>query len=175
MGVVFLPVILLAFAADIRGCVCDPARSDTMEGRECSLTHVATLRSDGAPAFFIKDANPTKPNRWLAIPHSLHHSLSDMTEAGRTALWTAAIEKARALWSDRWAVAVNADEKRTQCQLHIHIGKLLDDADTSGGVIVDGIAEIPVPPAASGIWVHPEGDKLRVHSGEPAGELKLMR
>jgi hypothetical protein len=172
---VLLPVLLLAFVADIRGCVCDPAHPDTMTGRECGLTQVAIKDSGNEPVFFIQDANPTKPNRWLAIPHALHHTLEDMTPLERNAYWSAAIAKAQALWKDQWGIAINGEERRTQCQLHAHIGKLLDTADRTGGDLIDQVEDIPVPPPGTGIWIHPEGSKLRVHPGQQAPELGLMR
>jgi diadenosine tetraphosphate (Ap4A) HIT family hydrolase len=172
---VLLPVLLIAFVADIRGCVCDPVRPETMQGRECGLTLEATHQAADTAVFFIKDANPTKPNRWLAIPHALRHSLNEMTPEERSAYWSAAIEKARSLWQDQWGIAINSYERRTQCQLHAHIGKLLDTTDRSGGILVDRVSDIPVPPEGTGIWIHPEGSKLRVHSGEAAPETGLMR
>lgn len=168
------PLLLLA-VADIRGCVCDPARPDTMQARECALTSAAESDRDTAPVLFLKDANPTKPNRWLAVPHALHHTLNDMTSEERNAYWSAAIEKAHSLWQDQWAIAINGEERRTQCQLHAHIGKLLDTTDRTGGVLVDKVEDIPIPPPGTGIWIHPEGDKLRVHPGQPAPETGLMR
>ncbi len=170
-----LPLILLAIAADIRGCVCDPAQPGTLQDRACSLTRVAIEQTGAAPVFFVRDANPAKPNRWLAIPRTLHQSLNEMTPAERNVYWAAAIAKARDLWPDNWAIAINGDERRSQCQLHAHIGKLLPEADRSGGVLVDRVEEIPTPPAGSGIWIQPEGNKLRVHPGVMAGETNLMR
>lgn len=175
MSVVICPVILLAVLLDIRGCVCDPAVPASMEARECNLTRLATEQHGSQPVFFIKDANPTKPDRWLAIPHPIRHTLNDMSPAERNAYWRAALKKAHALWGNDWAVAVNGLEKRTQCQLHAHIGKLLATADSSGGIVVKRIQDIPVPPPGSGIWIQPEGKKLRVHPGEMAGELNIMR
>lgn len=175
LGVVLLTVILLAFLADIRGCVCDPALPDTMHGRECSLTLKAAEDKTDARVLLMQDANPTKPNRWLAIPHPLRHTLNDMTPEERTAYWTAAIAKARALWQDKWGLAVNGLEKRTQCQLHAHIGKLLDDADRSGSTLVERVEDFPVPEPGTGILIFPEGDKFRVHPGLQAPELLLMR
>ena len=175
MSMVIFPVILLAVLADVRGCVCNPAQPSTMEERACSLTRVATQQTDTAPVFFIKDASPTKPNRWLAIPHALHRSLNDMTAGERNAYWSAAIEKARALWKDQWGIAVNSEERRSQCQMHAHIGKVLDDADKSGGVLVERAEEIPLPEESQGVWIHPEGNKLRVHVGVMAPEINLMR
>jgi hypothetical protein len=172
---VFLPAILLLFVADVRGCVCDPTHPDTMAGRECSLTLVTMGQGLASPVFFIKDSNPSKANRLLAIPHSFHHTLDDMTAAERTAYWKAAIAKAREVWGDDWGIAINSLAKRSQCQLHAHIGKLLATVDRSGGVLVARPEDIPVPPNGDGIWIHPEGVKFRVHVGDPSPELGLMR
>jgi hypothetical protein len=145
-----------------------------MEGRECGLTRVANA-SSSAPVLFVKDSNPNKPNRWLAIPRELVHTLQQMSPEQRTAYWTAAIEKARSVWDDQWAIAINSEEKRSQCQLHAHIGKLLDTTDLPPGELVDRIEAIPVPPGGTGILIHPEGKQYRVHSGVLAPELSLMR
>ena len=175
MSEVLLPLILVSLVADVRGCVCDPARPETMEGRECSLTNVATTQPDSPAIFFVKDANPTKPNRWLAIPRHLVHTIQEMDPEERAAYWTAAVSKAHELWGEQWGLAINGEEKRTQCQMHIHIGKLLDEADRSGGELVEGPRDIPVPPEGTGLWIHPEGNKLRVHIGGQVNEPVLMR
>jgi hypothetical protein len=175
MSVVFSTFLLVALLADVRGCVCDPARPDTMQDRMCGLTQIATEQPPSPPVIILKDSNPTKPNRWLAIPRALHHTIQEMSLAERTEYWTAAIEKARAVWKDQWAVAINGEERRTQCQLHAHIGKLLDTADKSAGEIFEHIEDFPIPPPLTGIWVQPEGNKFRVHVGGIANELILMR
>jgi hypothetical protein len=175
MSLVLAHLLLLSFLADVRGCVCDPARTDTMQGRECSLTLAAAQDTSGDPVVFKPDANPTKPNRWLAIPHALRHRLDDMTAAERAAYWSAAIEKAKALWNDQWGIAINSEERRSQCQLHAHIGKLLPDADHSGGLLVSRVDDIPLPEKGLGIWIQPEGKQLRVHLDQAAPETLLMR
>jgi hypothetical protein len=175
MSLVLAHLLLLFFLADVRGCVCDPARPETMQGRECSLTLAARQDTSGDPVIFKPDANPTKPNRWLAIPHALRHRLDDMTAAERAEYWTRAIQKAKTLWNDQWAIAINSEERRSQCQLHAHIGKLLPDADRSGGVLVTGVEAIPLPEKALGIWIQPEGNQLRVHLDQAAPETFLMR
>jgi CDP-diacylglycerol pyrophosphatase len=172
---VFAHLLLLLFFADIRGCVCDPARPDTMQGKECSLTRAAVEETSGDPVVFKQDANPTKPHRWLAIPHLLRHRLEDMTPAERAQYWTAAIQKAKALWGDQWAIAVNSEERRSQCQLHAHIGKLLADVDKSGGMLVKQVEDIPLPEKGFGLWVQPEGNGFRVHTDQNAPEVFLMR
>ncbi len=146
-----------------------------MESRSCSLTRVASIDASAAPVVFQKDANPTKPNRMLAIPHALHHTLNEMNAEERKVYWTAAIERAHALWGDAWGIAVNSEERRSQCQIHAHIGKLLEDADHSGGVLVDDAAQIPVPDNGGGILIRPEAGKFRVYPGESAPETNLMR
>ena len=98
-----------------------------------------------------------------------------MTPEARSALWSAAIEKARSLWGDQWGLAVNGDERRTQCHAHIHIGKLLDTAENPAFVEVDSPAGISIPTDGAGFWVHPVSNKLHVHSGEQVTEFVLMR
>ncbi len=69
---------------------------ETMSARQCSLCREAEKQPADQSVFFLKDINPRKPNRWLALPRThdggLHH-LHDMSLSSRTALWTAAIDK----------------------------------------------------------------------------------
>ena len=51
--------------ADVRGCGCDAAKPETMAATECQLCRVAEAQPAEPRFFFVKDANPTKPNRWL--------------------------------------------------------------------------------------------------------------
>jgi len=163
---------------DVRGCQCDVSKPETMEARECALCREAEKQSVDTAFFFLKDINPRKPNRWLALPR-FHlkggHELADMTPAQRTAFWTAAIAKATELWGDKWGLAVNGPESRTQCHAHIHIGKLLEGIETSNFVVVEGPAQIPAPAEGAGLWVHPDGSKLHVHLGEVITETVLLR
>ena len=127
--------------------------------------------------FFLKDINPRKPNRWLALPRahgSGAHHLHDLAPAQRARLWTAAIEKARSLWGDEWGLAYNGEKVRTQCHTHVHIGKLLKGIETNNFIVVSKPSEIPAP-AGEGIWVHPAGGKLHVHLGEQTTETVLLR
>lgn len=174
MSLVLAHLLLLFYLADVRGCVCDPARPETMQGKECSLTLAA--QSDPSTDFvvFKQDANPTKPNRWLAVPHVLRHRLDDMTVAERATYWAGAIQKAKSLWNDQWAIAINSEERRSQCQMHAHIGKLLT-AEHPGGTLVNRVDDIPLPEKGFGIWLQPEGDLFRVHTDEAAPETFLMR
>src|SRR5262245_53595404 len=101
-----------------------------MQSRECSLCKEAEKQPGATENFFLKDVNPRKVNRMLALPKEhgrLQHSLAAMTPAARVKLWKAAIEKARSLWGEKWGLAMNGDEVRTQCHAHIHIGRLIEE------------------------------------------------
>ena len=174
----FLPALLLLSAAalgDVRNCVCDLASIESMAKRECGLCREAEKQPQDTPAFLVQDINPNKPHRWLALPRVHTHTIADLPPAQRLALWTTAIAKARELWGDRWGLAFNADIRRSQCHIHIHIGKLFDGVENSTFVVVESPADIPVPRDGGGMWVHPVGGKLHVHLGEDAPETFLMR
>ncbi len=170
-------VLSAALRADVDGCACDPAKPETMEARQCSLCRLADRQSAEPAIFFVKDNNPRKPNRWLALPrkHGEHgHHLQSMTLAERTALWTAAIAKAKELWGKQWGIAYNGPMVRTQCHAHVHIGKLLKGVETRRFVVIAGPEQIPLPDG-EGIWIHPAGKKLHVHLGEQICETVLLR
>jgi len=174
VGALLLPAVL----ADVRNCACDAAKPETMEARECSLCRVADAQPEGTVFFFVRDANPNKPNRWLALPKFHRHNpqdFSEMTPKERTAYWTVTIAKARELWGDAWGLAVNSLDRRTQCHMHIHIGKLREGVENDSFTVVDGPADIPLPREGDGLWVHPVNGKLHVHTGDPAPELLLER
>ena len=174
----FVPALLLLSAialGDVRNCTCDIASAESMAKRECGLCREAEKQPQDTPVFFLKDINPNKPDRWLALLRAHAHTLADLTPAQRLALWTAAIGKAQETWGDQWGLAANADIRRTQCHVHVHIGKLLEGVETQDFVLVDGPADIPVPHDGGGIWIHPAGGKLHVHLGEDAPETLLMR
>jgi diadenosine tetraphosphate (Ap4A) HIT family hydrolase len=158
-------------------CACDPVQPETMKLRQCSLCNEAEKQAESVEVFFLKDINPRKPNRWLALPRKhgsgLHH-LHDLTHKERTALWTAAIRKAKELWGDEWGVAYNGERVRTQCHTHVHIGKLLKGIETSRFIVIDSPAMIPAP-EGEGLWIHPAGRKLHVHLGEQTTETALLR
>jgi diadenosine tetraphosphate (Ap4A) HIT family hydrolase len=177
-----LPGIILGLStvlghADVRGCLCELAKPETMQARECGLCRLAEQQTGDAPFFFTKDINPTKPNRLLILPRKHYpgpHTIAEMSSEERTAYWTAAIAKARELWGDDWGIALNADSSRTQCHTHVHIGKLLPDVENDNFTLADGPASIPVPPDGGGAWVHPVNGKLHVHF-QPTSEPVLMR
>lgn len=167
--------------ADIRNCVCDLADPATAELRACSLCREAEKHPLNETIFLVRDANPTKPNRWLALPRAKYdgaNPLARMTAAERLMLWSTAIAKAKEVWGDEWAIAMNGDEARTQCHAHVHIGKLLDEkkaADPETGIYVDGPAELPAISDGTGVWFHPIGNRLHVHLGQQINETVLMR
>ena len=161
--------------ADVRACACDVAKPESLAARECGLCREAENQPADVAVFFVKDINPRKPNRWLALPRAHVHALAGMTPEARVTLWNAAFEKAKSLWGAGWGLAMNGDERRTQCHTHIHIGKLLDGVENLDFVEVAGVADIPVPKDGAGFWIHPVGGKLHVHSGEQVTEFVLMR
>jgi diadenosine tetraphosphate (Ap4A) HIT family hydrolase len=178
LGVFLWLACLLPLSANPPGCACDPAEPASLAGRECSLTREALAQPEQPPVFFLKDINPRKPNRTLAIPRAVRkgvYSLRSMTPQEREQLWSAAIAKAKELWGDQWGLAYNGDEVRTQCQPHLHIGKLIEGVETPNFVEVAGPAQIPVPEQGQGLWVHQHGDKLHVHLGELLTETVLLR
>lgn len=169
-------ILCAAASADIMSrCVCDPARPETLKARECSLTLEALKRPPEPPTFFLKDINPRKANRMLALPRALVFDLNQLPPAQRAAYWSATVAKARELWGDGWGLSLNGTETRTQCQLHIHIGKLIPELETDNFVIVDSPAAIPVPTDGSGLWVIPSGGKYKVFLGETITESVILR
>jgi hypothetical protein len=150
-----------------------------MEAVNCSLCREAEKQPAEGGVFFLKDTNSTKPNRTLALPRKHtggSHSLSDLSDADRTELWTAAIAKAQSLWGNDWGIAYNGSERRTQCHAHVHIGKLNENVETETGfVVVNGPSEIQMPSGDAGLWIHPASGKLHVHPGAQVNETVLMR
>ncbi len=175
-----LAVIFLCVAArgDVSDCACELTQAASLAARWCSLCVEAEKQPSDPPVFYLKDTNPRKPNRWLALPRThgpAGHPLEKMSASERTRLWRAAIAKARELWGDEWGLAINGTQSRTQCHAHIHIGKLLRGVETGRPVVVSGPAQIPVPKDDSGMWVHPHGKRLHVHLGEQTTETVLLR
>lgn len=169
---------ILVSRADVRGCHCEIGNATEMAQKTCGLCAIAEQQPAYLTVFFIKDANPTKPDRWLALPRvhgAGEHLLSSLPADVRLQLWSAAITRAHELWGDDWGIAGNGVERRTQCHTHLHIGKLLPNGENDQYIVVSGPANIPVPADGGGILVHPAGGKLHVHLGDDAPELRLMR
>ncbi|MFN7921122.1 MAG: hypothetical protein U0Q16_13560 [Bryobacteraceae bacterium] len=175
-GWLLLVACALPIAADVTNCACDASKPVTMEARECSLCREADKQT--GEVFFLKDNNPRKPNRWLALPKDhgdAGHPLYKLPKAKQAALWTAAITKAKELWGDEWGLAYNAQVHRTQCHGHIHIGKLLKGLAPGKFYDVSSVDQILIPADNTGVWVHPVGSMLRVHTGEGITETVLLR
>jgi diadenosine tetraphosphate (Ap4A) HIT family hydrolase len=171
-------IILALVLADVRNCACDVTKPETMAATNCSLCREAEKQPVDQGVFFLKDANPTKPNRTLALPrkHTAGpHNLFDLDAADRTELLNAAIAKGKELWGDQWGVAYNGVERRTQCHAHVHIGKLVADAEAGQFIVLDSAADIVVPKDGTGFWIHEVNGKIHEHSGEQVNEFKLER
>jgi diadenosine tetraphosphate (Ap4A) HIT family hydrolase len=176
---VFSAIILAFVLADARNCACDISKPETMAAVNCSLCREAEKQPAEQGVFFLKDTNPTKPNRTLALPRK-HvagpHNLADFTAEDRNELFVAAIAKAKELWGANWGVAYNGVERRTQCHAHIHIGKLVENAETGKDFLVlNSPAEIVIPKDGSGLWIHEVDGKIHEHSGEQVNEFVLER
>jgi len=170
-------VFTAASGADVRNCACDPMKPETMQARECGLCREADGQPEEPPVFFLKDINPRKPNRWLALPRTHGpggHPLDEMAPVERARVWAAAIRKAKELWGDEWGVAYNAETVRTQCHGHLHIGKLLKQVEYGRPLTVSGPSRIPAP-RGKGVWVHAVGKRLHAHIEDTITETVLMR
>jgi hypothetical protein len=150
-----------------------------MAATNCSLCREAEKQPIEQGVFFLKDTNPTKANRTLALPrkHTTGpHYLSDLPAADRLELFTAAIAKGQELWGENWGIAYNGIERRTQCHAHVHIGKLIDNAETGQNfTVIDGPANIVIPTDGSGFWIHAVNGKFHEHSGQQVNEFVLER
>ena len=172
-------LLLQATHADVRNCQCDVTRPETLDTRECSLCKSAEAQPETPAYFVLRDVNPNKPHRWLAVPraHGLNpQHLGNMTVDERNAYWTFTIAKAHEFWpDDDWGLAVNSLERRTQCHAHIHLGKVREGVETDTFTVVAGPAAIPLPRDGDGLFVHRANGKLHVHTGNDAPELLLER
>lgn len=175
----FVSVLLLVSSvalADISDCSLNPPADEELRQRSQYSIYRTILETPGQePVVFLKDINPRKPNRWLAVPRKYYVRLSDMPRAERILLWKEAIRKAEQLWGSEWGLAINGDLWRTQCHLHIHIGKLLKGVELDNFVYARRVEEFPVPRDGTGLWVHPHGKGFHVHVGEQLTETVLLR
>jgi hypothetical protein len=181
--------LLAAFAvrADVRDCVCDLSLPDTALTRSCSLCMEAAKHPASEPVVLVRDNDPTKPNRWLALPRAPYdgaNPLARMSPEERRELWSAAVAKGIELWGDSWAVAMNGDIARRQCHAHVHVGKLLPERlqqdkltepSENGNYFVASVDQLPAISDGTGLWFHPVGKRLHVHAGEQINESALMR
>lgn len=148
-----------------------------MEARECGLTKEALKQPAGIEYFFLKDNNPRKPNRWLILPVGTGPGaqyIDQMEKERRVRLWKAAIAKGQELFGNEWGLAYNAPSVRTQCHMHLHIGRFIKAAENTRYKIVTRVEELPAP-ETEGVWVHPVGKAFHVHYGELITETALVR
>lgn len=148
-----------------------------MKARQCSLCKEAEKQSAETELFFLKDINPRKPDRWLVLPRahqSGRHHFHEVDAAMRAKLWSAAIGRGKELFGDGWGVAYNGEKVRTQCHLHLHIGRFIRAAENGRFKVVRRVEEIRVV-AGEGVWIHPVNGKLHVHYGEQICETALVR
>ena len=157
-------------------CPCDHANSGSMSSRVCSLCGTAAKESD--EIYFLKDINPHKPNRHLALPKAHDtgfQSAADLSESLRAKLWLRAAERAEELFPGRWGLAQNSHYFRTQCHAHIHIGPLSLEVEDTGGMVFETVDEFPNVGQEQGMWVHPKDDGFCVHLDRDLAEIVLVR
>lgn len=158
------------------GCPCDHRKPDSMDARVCSLCRTAEEQS--ADVYFLKDINPRKPNRYLALPRAHAGGLQAVGElpaADRERVWTAAIAKARELFGERWGLAENSYFFRTQCHAHIHMGPLSPDLEDATGTLYPSPRDFPAVGAEKGMWLHPKDGRYCVHLDRDLAEIVLVR
>ena len=174
---VFLAALaaILTLRADIVTCHCDPSHPETLQARECSLCREAEKQSADTVVFFLKDVNPTKPNRWLALPRVHERSMESLPAAVRTQLLTEAVAKGKSLFGDKWAIAYNAPEVQTQCHVHVHIGRWMPQVENDQFTLVKQIEDVPAPRQHEGFWLHPVDGGFHLHAGELITETVLER
>lgn len=161
--------------ADIVTCACDPGSPATLEARQCSLCREAEKQPAVNAIFILKDVNPTKPGRWLALPRMHDRAIGQLPADLRVELLAGAIAKAKALFGEDWAVAYNSPSVQTQCHVHLHLGKLIQGVETDQFITATKIEDIPSPPQGDGFWIHPQGNLFHVHTGEQITETVLLR
>ncbi len=157
-------------------CPCDHAEPESMRARVCSLCKTAD-KQQGA-VYFLKDINPHKPNRYLALPKAHDRgsqATSSLTRELRAQLWSGAIERAKELFPGRWGVAENSHYFRTQCHAHLHIGPLSPEVEDTAGTLYDAVEEFPNVAPERGMWLHPKDGKYCVHLDRNLTEIVLVR
>src|SRR5437660_8759568 len=102
-----------------------------MEARSCSLCREAEKQGVSVKVFLLKDTNPSKPGRWLALPRIHPRSLDLLNDEQRAELWSAAIAKGKRFLTDKWAMAYNAPSVQQQSKVHAQTGNLIPGAKPS--------------------------------------------
>jgi diadenosine tetraphosphate (Ap4A) HIT family hydrolase len=166
----------LGAAPPVIPCPCDHAKPETLKARVCSLCGTAATQT--GDVYFLKDINPSKPNRYLALPKA-HESgvqaIGQLPDGLRTQLWREAIVKAKELFGERWGLAHNGHFFRTQCHAHLHMGPLSPEVEEVNGKLYDDPKDFPVTADDQGIWVHPKDKRYCVHLDRDLTEVVLIR
>ena len=168
--------VLLLASPPVVSCPCDHDRPETLTARVCSLCKEAAARS--TEFFFLKDINPHKPHRYLALPKAHDRDLQSVGALGadqRERYWRAAIAKAEELYPGGWGLASNGYLFRTQCHAHLHMGPLSPDVDDSGGTLYEDPKDFPHTGPEQGVWVHPKDGRYCLHLDRALAEVVLER
>ena len=157
-------------------CPCDHAEAGSMQSRVCSLCGTAERATD--EVYFLKDINPHKPNRYLALPKAHragYQSTADLSPRLRAELWRKAAVRGEELYPGRWGLAQNSHFFRTQCHAHLHIGPLSPEVQDTDGTLYSSVEEIPDVGPEQGIWLHPKQNGFCVHLDRDLAEIVLVR
>lgn len=157
-------------------CPCDHAHLASMKSRVCSLCRTAEDATE--EIYFLKDINPRKPSRYLALPKAHDHGFQSTIHLARnlrSKLWTRAIQRAEELYPGRWGLAQNSHFFRTQCHAHIHIGPLSPEVVDEGGRLYATVDDMPEVGPAQGIWLHPKEGQYCVHLDRDLAEIVLVK
>ena len=176
LGTILLGAYVMVGIPPVVRCPCDHAQPDSMDARVCGLCR--TAEEQDTEFYFLKDINPHKPNRYLALPKSHERGIQGPASLGqgeRARYWQAAIDKAQELFPEKWGLAVNGHFFRTQCHAHIHIGPLAQLVEHEGGELFDGPAAFPNVALRQGIWLHPVDGRYCVHVDRDLAEVVLVR
>ena len=147
-----------------------------MDKRVCSLCRTAEEATD--EIYILKDINPRKPSRYLALPKAHDHGFQSTIHLARelrNELWKRAIQRAEELYPGRWGLAQNSHFFRTQCHAHIHIGPLSPEVVDEGGRVYATVEDMPDVGPAQGIWLHPKDGQYCVHLDRDLAEIVLVR
>ena len=176
LGVAALCGLVPLAPMPVVSCPCDHSRPDSLGSRVCSLCETAERESE--EIYFLRDINPLKPSRYLALPKSHgsgFQSTADLSGEMRARLWRRAAERAEQLYPGHWGLAQNSHFFRTQCHAHIHIGPLSPEVDDIGGTLVATTEELPNVGPEQGVWLHPRNGMLCVHLDRDLAEIVLVR
>ncbi|MDE0102777.1 MAG: hypothetical protein OXN89_10390 [Bryobacterales bacterium] len=157
-------------------CPCDHTRPESMRERVCSLC--GTAERAQSRVYFLKDINPHKPSRHLALPKAHDagfQSTAHLPPDLRSDLWRGAAERAEQLYPGAWGVAQNSHYFRTQCHAHLHIGPLSPEVDDTGGQLYYRFEDFPNVGPERGVWMHPKQAGYCVHLDRDLAEIVLVR